>query len=149
MDLGQLAIVLFEIPRMHEEISRMKMLIGDGWGDPHEIGIVSGAIVNVVCTKELARADLEDSTVWLWNVEKNSFLSMFSGHNSSVSCGEFTPDGKIICTTFDDATLRIWNPKHGKNIHVIEGDTVEHPNILLIQFFKFRRGYQYSKFLCY
>ncbi|CAL5348050.1 unnamed protein product [Camellia sinensis] len=27
--------------------------------------------------------------------------------------------GKTICTGFNDATLRIWNPKSGENIHVV------------------------------
>ena len=29
--------------------------------------------------------------------------------------------GKIICTGSEDATLRIWNPKSGENIHVVQG----------------------------
>lgn len=32
--------------------------------------------------------------------------------------------GKLICTGADDATLRIWNPKDGKNIHVVEGEYI-------------------------
>ncbi|KAM7521018.1 hypothetical protein LguiB_019980 [Lonicera macranthoides] len=44
---------------------------------------------------------------------------MFSGHGSSVTSGDFTPDGKTICIGSDDATLRIWNPKSGENIHVV------------------------------
>ena len=38
-------------------------------------------------------AGSEDSTVWLWNADKNAWLNTFSGHRSSVTCGEFTPDG--------------------------------------------------------
>jgi WD40 repeat protein len=29
--------------------------------------------------------------------------------------------GKVICTGSDDATLRIWNPKSGENIHIVQG----------------------------
>jgi WD40 repeat protein len=29
--------------------------------------------------------------------------------------------GKTICTGSDDASLRIWNPKSGENIHVVRG----------------------------
>jgi len=29
--------------------------------------------------------------------------------------------GKTICTGSDDASLRIWNPKSGENIHVVKG----------------------------
>ncbi|KAF1882374.1 hypothetical protein Lal_00039021 [Lupinus albus] len=67
-------------------------------------------------------AGSEDSTVWMWNADKVAFLNMFAGHASSVTCGDFTPDGsKTICTGSDDATLRIWNPKSGENIHVVRG----------------------------
>lgn len=44
----------------------------------------------------LIMAGSEDSTVWLWNADKNAYLSMFSGHRSSVTCGEFTPDGSYL-----------------------------------------------------
>jgi len=29
--------------------------------------------------------------------------------------------GRVICTGSDDATLRIWNPKSGENIHIVQG----------------------------
>ncbi|CAH2057561.1 unnamed protein product [Thlaspi arvense] len=61
------------------------------------------------------------SSIWMWNADKSAYLNMFSGHGSSVTCGDFTPDGKTICTGSDDATLRIWNPRSGENIHVVKG----------------------------
>ncbi|KAI3905159.1 hypothetical protein MKX01_017405, partial [Papaver californicum] len=64
-------------------------------------------------------AGSEDDTVWLWNADRNAYLNMFSGHVSSFTCGDFTPDGKTICTGSDDASLRVWNPKTGENVHVI------------------------------
>ena len=33
----------------------------------------------------------------------------------------FVASGKIICTGSDDATMRIWNPRSGENIHVVRG----------------------------
>lgn len=66
-------------------------------------------------------AGSEDSTVWMWNADRNAYLNMFSGHGGSVTCGDFTPNGKTICTGSDDATLRIWNPKTGQSIHVVRG----------------------------
>lgn len=38
-------------------------------------------------------AGSEDSTVWMWNADRAAYLNMFSGHGSSVTCGDFTPDG--------------------------------------------------------
>lgn len=41
----------------------------------------------------LVLAGSEDSTVWMWNGDKGSYLQLFSGHGGSVTCGDFTPDG--------------------------------------------------------
>lgn len=41
----------------------------------------------------LVLAGSEDSTVWMWNGDKGSYLNLFSGHGGSVTCGDFTPDG--------------------------------------------------------
>nr|GMD85627.1 angio-associated migratory cell protein [Ipomoea batatas] len=57
----------------------------------------------------------------MWNAEKGASLNMFTGHAESVTCGDFTPDGKTICTGSDDATLRIWNPRSSESIHVVRG----------------------------
>ncbi|KEH43596.1 putative transcription factor WD40-like family [Medicago truncatula] len=62
----------------------------------------------------------ESSSVWMWNSNLD-FLMSFNGHAGSVTCGDFTPDGRTICTGSDDATLRIWNPKSGESIHVVRG----------------------------
>lgn len=39
-------------------------------------------------------AGSEDSTAWMWNADKGVYLNMFAGHGGSVTCGDFTPDGK-------------------------------------------------------
>lgn len=40
----------------------------------------------------LVLGGLEDATVWTWNAGKCAYLDVFSGHSSSVTCGDFTPD---------------------------------------------------------
>ncbi|GAY39620.1 hypothetical protein CUMW_045800 [Citrus unshiu] len=74
---------------------------------------------NLQCTVEGPRGGIEDSTVWMWNADRGAYLNMFSGHGSGLTCGDFTTDGKTICTGSDNATLSIWNPKGGENFHVI------------------------------
>ncbi|KAL6539157.1 hypothetical protein OROGR_011806 [Orobanche gracilis] len=67
-----------------------------------------------------------DSTVWMWWYAPDTLydtLYPLSGHAGTVTCGDFTPDGKTICTGSDDATLRIWNPKTRDSIHVFKGHT--------------------------
>ncbi|KAH9758004.1 WD REPEATS REGION domain-containing protein [Citrus sinensis] len=72
---------------------------------------------NLQCTVEGPRGGIEDSTVWMWNADRGAYLNMFSGHGSGLTCGDFTTDGKTICTGSDNATLSIWNPKGGENFH--------------------------------
>ncbi|KAK1296995.1 hypothetical protein QJS10_CPB15g01506 [Acorus calamus] len=56
----------------------------------------------------------------MWNTDNNAYKTFF-GHGSPVTCGDFTPDGKTICTGSDDVSLRIWSPKSGETIHVVRG----------------------------
>lgn len=65
-------------------------------------------------------AGSKDNTVWMWWHAGDTVYS-YSGHSDTVTCGDFTPDGKTICTGSDDASLRIWNPRVPKSIHVVEG----------------------------
>ncbi len=46
-----------------------------------------------------------------------STLQVFTGHNQSVTCGGFTPDGKTIVTSSLDGTVKVWNPKTGECKH--------------------------------
>ncbi len=48
-------------------------------------------------------------------------MNMFVGHAGPVTCGGFSPDGKLILTASEDATLRVWNPKTAQPKHVIQG----------------------------
>ena len=41
----------------------------------------------------LVLAGSEDKSVWMWNADKGAYLNSFTGHEASVTCGEFTPDG--------------------------------------------------------
>ncbi|KAJ0922590.1 putative transcription factor WD40-like family [Helianthus annuus] len=42
--------------------------------------------------------------------EADDSFHIFTGHT-----------GKTICTGSDDASLRVWNPRTGENIHVVKG----------------------------
>lgn len=41
-------------------------------------------------------AGSDDFTVWMWNADQSASMNTFVGHGSSVTCGDFTPDGSII-----------------------------------------------------
>ncbi|KAL3835567.1 hypothetical protein ACJIZ3_010303 [Penstemon smallii] len=61
----------------------------------------------------------KDSSVWMWNVDRPSFPYVFTGHANRVTCADFTPDGRKICSGSEDATMKIWNPRTSENIHVV------------------------------
>jgi len=48
-------------------------------------------------------------------------MNTFIGHAGPATCGNFTPDGKLILTASEDATLRVWNPKTAQPKHIIQG----------------------------
>ncbi|KAG4397834.1 hypothetical protein AAZX31_10G207000 [Glycine max] len=39
-------------------------------------------------------AGSEDFSIWMWNTDNAALLKTFIGHGNSVTCGDFTPDGK-------------------------------------------------------
>jgi WD40 repeat protein len=40
-------------------------------------------------------AGSEDCNVWMWNADHKAIMNTFAGHSSTVTCGEFTPDGIV------------------------------------------------------
>ncbi|QDZ25605.1 WD40 repeat domain-containing protein [Chloropicon primus] len=77
-------------------------------------------------------AGSEDMTLWMWNVVvsgeddqqqhdnlkcEGQCMQVFTGHNSSVTCGGFTPNGKLIVSASLDDTVRVWNPRTGECQH--------------------------------
>lgn len=39
-----------------------------------------------------------------------------SGHAGAVGVLAFAPDGKVIATGADDGTIRLWDPRTGKEL---------------------------------
>jgi ribosome assembly protein SQT1 len=59
-----------------------------------------------------------DATVWMFHVPLNRCLQVFVGHESSVTCGGFTPDGRWVLSGSADGTVRLWAPRTGLSKHV-------------------------------
>ncbi|KAL8040573.1 hypothetical protein ABFX02_10G107300 [Erythranthe guttata] len=70
--------------------------------------------------RHLVLAGLENSLVCMWDPDRAPYVDVLSGHASSVTCGDFTPDGRKICTGSDDATLRIKDLETSK-VNVVKG----------------------------
>jgi len=58
-------------------------------------------------------AGSRDCTCWMWSVPKGKTMQCFAGHTGPLTCGGFTPDGKVVVTASEDGTLKAWNPKTG------------------------------------
>lgn len=61
-----------------------------------------------------------DGTAWMW-LSNGQCMAVFSGHSGSVTCGEFTCDGRRVATGSDDGSLRVWNPKTAASECLIAG----------------------------
>jgi ribosome assembly protein SQT1 len=70
-----------------------------------------------------------DATLWMFHVPLNRCLQVFVGHESSVTCGGFSPDGRWVLSGSADGTVRLWAPRTGVSKHVFRfqgggGDSV-------------------------
>ena len=69
----------------------------------------------------------QDTNAKLWDLRMDSpCIKTFKGHTKPVTCVEFSPDGKWICTGSKDGTLKvsmrhntvkIWDISSSKEIH--------------------------------
>lgn len=68
-------------------------------------------------------AGADDFTAWMWLAASAACMQVFSGHSGPVTCGGFTPDGKVVVTGGGegDGTLKIWDPKSGECKFTISG----------------------------
>lgn len=51
-----------------------------------------------------------------------SLLQVLAGHRGAVTCGSFTPDGKMIVSAGGegDSSVRAWNPKTGECTAILQ-----------------------------
>jgi angio-associated migratory cell protein len=62
-----------------------------------------------------------DGCAYMWTVATGTMMGVFAGHSGSVTCGQFTPDGKKVVTGAEDGTTRIWNPKDQQTLTTFSG----------------------------
>ena len=48
-------------------------------------------------------------------------MASFFGHEGPVTDGGFTPDGKLLVSASEDATIRVWKPQTGDVLYKIQG----------------------------
>ncbi len=66
-----------------------------------------------------------DGTIklWLQNQGDNSkeLISILSGHNSTITQIQYSPDGKLLASASADNTIKLWNAETGKLITTLSG----------------------------
>lgn len=77
-----------------------------------------------------------DFSMWMWNVRSGACMQVFTGHSASVSCGGFTPDGRLAvsCGSEGDPAMRIWDPKTGNCTMTIQGHGYHEDGITCVDF---------------
>ncbi|EFA13054.1 POC1 centriolar protein homolog A-like Protein [Tribolium castaneum] len=50
----------------------------------------------------------------VWNFDKNTRHYNFKGHNDSVTCVEYSPNGEFLASYSEDQTLLIWVTKQSQ-----------------------------------
>mmetsp|Transcript_8109 Transcript_8109/g.11677 ORF Transcript_8109/g.11677 Transcript_8109/m.11677 type:complete len:514 (-) Transcript_8109:207-1748(-) len=66
----------------------------------------------------LLAGSVADGTIWMYHLPTSKCLQVFVGHESGVTAGTFTPDGRWALSASSDGTLRVWAPRTGMNKHV-------------------------------
>ncbi|MCL4299102.1 MAG: NACHT domain-containing protein, partial [Anaerolineae bacterium] len=64
-----------------------------------------------------------EGEVRLWQMPAAQPVGIYQGHNRSVSCIAFSPDGETLASGSDDQTIRLWNARTGQVLHTLNGHT--------------------------
>jgi len=62
-----------------------------------------------------------DGCVYMWTAATAALMGVFAGHAGSVTCGQFTLDGKRVVTGAEDGTAKVWNPKDQQPVTTFSG----------------------------
>lgn len=68
----------------------------------------------------LAGATEADTTVKLWDVRTRRLARELFGHSDDVTATAFSPDGRLLATAGRDLTVRIWDPRTGRELRTLK-----------------------------
>ncbi|MYB93579.1 WD40 repeat domain-containing protein [Candidatus Poribacteria bacterium] len=64
----------------------------------------------------------EEHTIKLWNLADNTVRTLI-GHTGRVNSIAFSPNGELLASVSDDATIRLWSVHNQQNIVTLLGET--------------------------
>jgi WD40 repeat protein len=69
------------------------------------------------------RAEVNGNDVSIYDDNKYMLLSILSGHKDKVAAIAFNPDGKLLASSSNDQTVKLWDVATGKEIRTLTGHT--------------------------
>lgn len=105
------------MPGLNEEdikSSHFKQVFSLGHND-----LVTDFVLNENC--KLALTSSIDQTIRLWEIDTGKCLQVMEGHEASILCIAWCPDGDHAISCSGDQTIRFWNVKTGECLQVMEG----------------------------
>lgn len=88
----------------------------------YELGSFAIKCLDISPNGDLLAIGRERGDVIIWNIQKKSLSRLISGHQSTVTDLQFSPDGKLLLTTSRDQTGRIWDLKDSRKLPIILDD---------------------------
>jgi WD40 repeat protein len=89
-------------------------------GSPNPLVLEHGAPVRVLRYSDdgrwLATGGFLDHRIRLWDARLGTLVHTFEGHDDAIRDIAFSPDGRMLASTSDDATTRLWAREGGRAI---------------------------------
>jgi WD40 repeat protein len=74
------------------------------------------AIILSPSGKEMAMANQRDNKIYIYSFVTEKILLTLKGHHDNINSLEYDPNGKLLASTSKDKTVKLWDPKTGREV---------------------------------